>query len=200
MAVGGGPAGGAAHCAGPPLTAQGRLRRRFAIAARPLTREPLRPLRAAQRGQAGGLPSGCAAPPAGRSHAAGDAVTHPVSARAPRVGSRDPSTGCVGREPVRERRRSFRGAHRRLRGGRGARLGPIIGVWRGLDRCFGAFSCHFRPFPRRNLDHDRRTVFGGAARPKGRPVGLPAKRAFRGRRGSRVKGRAAIAQRRRRRP
>ena len=47
--------GGAAHCAGPPLTAQGRLRRRCAIAARPLTCEPLRPLWAdARAGQ--GLP------------------------------------------------------------------------------------------------------------------------------------------------
>jgi hypothetical protein len=55
--------GGAAHRAGPPLTPQGRLRRRSAIAARPLTREPLRPLRAAQQGQARGLPFGRAAPP-----------------------------------------------------------------------------------------------------------------------------------------
>jgi hypothetical protein len=47
--------GGAAHCAGPPLTAQGRLRRRYASAARPLTCEPLRPLWAdARAGQ--GLP------------------------------------------------------------------------------------------------------------------------------------------------
>jgi hypothetical protein len=45
--------GGAAHPAGPPLTRQGRLRRRFAIAARPLTREPLRPLRASCAGRPG---------------------------------------------------------------------------------------------------------------------------------------------------
>jgi hypothetical protein len=55
--------GGAAHGAGPPLTRQGRLRRRFATASRPLTREPLRPLEGPLRGQAVGLPLGRAAPP-----------------------------------------------------------------------------------------------------------------------------------------
>jgi hypothetical protein len=53
-----GPPGGAAQCAGPPLTAQGRLRRRFAIAARPLTCEPLRPLRARFAGRPRACPSG----------------------------------------------------------------------------------------------------------------------------------------------
>jgi hypothetical protein len=51
-----------------------------------------------------------------------------------------------------------------------------------------------------SLEHVRRTAFGGAARPPGRPLACPRWYARRGRRGSRVKGREAIAQRRRRRP
>jgi hypothetical protein len=55
--------GGAAHRAGPLLTPQGRLRRRSAIAARPLTREPLRPLRARFAGRPRACPFWRAAPP-----------------------------------------------------------------------------------------------------------------------------------------
>jgi hypothetical protein len=62
------------------------------------------------------------------------ASAHPVSARAPLVGSRGPSTGRVGRERVRERRRSFREAHHRLRTGPDAPFAPIIGMPPPLDR------------------------------------------------------------------
>jgi len=73
-----------------------------------------------------------------------------------------------------------------------------------------AVTCQYRPF----RPHDRQLgafpgsfrteasimpvgpAFGGAARPEGRPLACPRRYARRGRRGSRVKGREAIAQRR----
>jgi hypothetical protein len=68
----------------------------------------------------------------------------------------------------------------------------IIGRPARCDRRFDAFPCRFRPFSRRTLDHGSQTASGCAARPSGQawPARVSARR---GGRGSRVKGRVAIA-------
>jgi hypothetical protein len=172
-----------------------------------------------QRGQAGGLPSGRAAPPGGRSHADRDALAYPVrrSFRDAPHGRREdrwahlapittpgPCTLCRLAHPRSAGAPPRPGASARARGmspvGRRDTDGeafPLGGrVARGVaapgdptdDHLPARFRAEARSGPGDRLRWRRA--------PEGQAPACPRCTARRGRRGSEVKGRAAIAQRR----
>ena len=133
--------------------------------------------------------------PPGGIRAAGRAVPHPLWAHAPLVGPRDPSTGRVDRDGVRQPRRSFREVPDRPSEGRHVHHASIM----RRDGGVSGDSCAFRVALTVSVEALIVSVRPGLRwrrAPEGQTCGLPALLALRGRRGSEVKGRAAIAKRR----
>jgi hypothetical protein len=169
------PPGGAAHCAGPPLTAQGRLRRRSAIATATLDLRASAAPEGKQCGQAQGpaLVRGAARRPASAISLLSRTrfvFAHPLSVHTTGRRAAWAENGCVNLAD------HPRAVHDGLTRDPGVLLAPISLAASPVpphDRCFGAFPAVFGRFRAEASIMVVRPAFGGAARRRGWPVACP---------------------------